>query len=185
MARAVFYLLCGTLFYDAVCFHDELFCREKKTAPICCLRAWRSHHEAQSEAKKCFYCCLIMTIATSLLNVHLMLPDDSVGWTWRVKFPSKLNFNFFLFQILAMGITSTIQQEQVVTLGIDCHHDMDCSDHIKGSYCSLESICECSPFYVMFNETVCLPCKFNELRRKFHKFFCVSSAEKFLILMMV
>lgn len=157
---------------------------EKKT-PICCLRAWRPHHETHSKAKKCFYCCLIMTLVTSLLNVHLILLDDLVGWTSRVKFSTTINLNFFVFQILAMGITSTVQQEQVVTLGLDCHHDMDCSDHIKGSYCSLESVCECSPFYVMYNETVCLPCKFNELRINFHKFFCVPSAEKFLVLTMV
>lgn len=57
--------------------------------------------------------------------------------------------------------SSIAQQEQVATLGMDCRHDMDCSDHIKGSYCSLGEICECSPFYVMFNETVCLPCKYK------------------------
>jgi hypothetical protein len=70
-------------------------------------------------------------------------------------------FFVFILQILSMVIASTIQQD-VVTLGIDqkCHHDMDCSDHIKGSYCSLGGICECSPFYVMFNETTCLSCKF-------------------------
>ncbi|CAG9799349.1 unnamed protein product [Chironomus riparius] len=43
-----------------------------------------------------------------------------------------------------------------IKLGNDCHHDMDCSDHIKGSYCSLGGVCECSPFYVMLNDTVCL-----------------------------
>lgn len=62
-------------------------------------------------------------------------------------------------QILSTLIATSQQQEQVATLGINCRHDMDCSDHIKGSYCSLDSICECSPFYVMFNETTCLPCK--------------------------
>lgn len=64
-----------------------------------------------------------------------------------------------------MKITSTSQQEQVVTLGSSCHHDMDCSDHIKGSYCSLANECECSPFYVMYNETVCLSCEFENFRR--------------------
>ncbi|XP_070507362.1 uncharacterized protein [Chironomus tepperi] len=43
-----------------------------------------------------------------------------------------------------------------IKLGHDCHHDMDCSDHIKGSYCSLGGVCECSPFYVELNATVCL-----------------------------
>ncbi|CRL03471.1 CLUMA_CG016453, isoform A [Clunio marinus] len=63
-----------------------------------------------------------------------------------------------ILMIFVSVVTSMDQQEQsMVTLGIECHHDMDCSDHIKGSYCSLEGICECSPFYVTFNETICLP----------------------------
>lgn len=62
-----------------------------------------------------------------------------------------------------MAIESSMQQD-LVTLDMNCRHDMDCSDHIKGSYCSLDMICECSPFYVMFNETVCLPCELIEPR---------------------
>jgi hypothetical protein len=34
MARAAFYLLCGTSFYDAVYFHDELF-----FSPVCFAKA--------------------------------------------------------------------------------------------------------------------------------------------------
>lgn len=64
-----------------------------------------------------------------------------------------------------MLIASTVQQEEqqyVVKLGMDCHHDMDCSDHIRGSYCSLGGICECSPFYVQLNDTICLSCEYTE-----------------------
>ncbi|XP_063698082.1 serine protease nudel [Culicoides brevitarsis] len=34
---------------------------------------------------------------------------------------------------------------------------MDCSDVMKGSYCSLDGVCDCSPFYIRYNNTVCLP----------------------------
>ncbi|XP_052897690.1 uncharacterized protein LOC128304536 [Anopheles moucheti] len=39
---------------------------------------------------------------------------------------------------------------------------MDCSDSVKGSYCTLEGICECSPFYVRLNESSCLPSQLLE-----------------------
>ncbi|KFB52978.1 hypothetical protein ZHAS_00021268 [Anopheles sinensis] len=47
-------------------------------------------------------------------------------------------------------------------LGDTCQHDMDCSDSVKGSYCTLEGVCECSPFYVRLNESTCLPSQLLE-----------------------
>ena len=73
-----------------------------------------------------------------------------------------------------MVIESSMQQD-LVALGMNCRHDMDCSDHIKGSYCSLEMICECSPFYVMLNDTVCLPCELIEPKTFFNKFHVPST----------
>ncbi|XP_035786704.1 uncharacterized protein LOC118463886 isoform X2 [Anopheles albimanus] len=47
-------------------------------------------------------------------------------------------------------------------LGDTCQHDMDCSDSLKGSYCTLEGVCECSPFYVRLDDSTCLPSQLLE-----------------------
>lgn len=78
---------------------------------------------------------------------------------------------FIGFQIITILVASTHQQERIVTLGVDCGHDMECSDHIKDSYCSMQNKCECSPFYVEFNNTLCLQCEFQSL----YIFYCCVS----------
>uniref|UniRef100_A0A336LN87 CSON003693 protein n=1 Tax=Culicoides sonorensis TaxID=179676 RepID=A0A336LN87_CULSO len=59
----------------------------------------------------------------------------------------------------ALLVSMTLAEEEVqdIYLGAACSHDMDCSDNIKGSYCSLDGVCDCSPFYIRYNNSVCLP----------------------------
>lgn len=67
-----------------------------------------------------------------------------------------LSFIFF-FQIISLTTTLTYaQSESAVNLGSICNHDMDCTDVIKDSLCSMEGYCECKPFYAQYNETKCV-----------------------------
>lgn len=62
---------------------------------------------------------------------------------------------------MVLTTTITAQSSSTVKIGSICNHDMDCSDAIKGSLCSMEGYCECKPFYAQYNETKCVQGKYD------------------------
>lgn len=51
---------------------------------------------------------------------------------------------------------TSAQHQMGIQLGVRCQHDMDCSDSIKNSVCNMEGFCDCSPYFVKFNDSTCL-----------------------------
>lgn len=78
---------------------------------------------------------------------------------------------------------SRIAQSQLtMELGARCYHDMDCTDFVKGSVCSMAGYCECAPYFVRLNESTCLQCKYSEICANVCVIQCTTKNNIFLIL---
>ncbi|ETN63549.1 hypothetical protein AND_004736 [Anopheles darlingi] len=98
---------------------------------------------------KCF------NVKTPPVPQQVLLPGhDRCVWKneRRTSDPDAKRFTLMIGTLGAEGLL----------LGDTCQHDMDCSDSLKGSYCTLEGVCECSPFYVRLDDSTCLPSQLLE-----------------------
>lgn len=62
----------------------------------------------------------------------------------------------YLFNQMLASMLSLAMAQTALELGARCSHDMDCTDTIKGSYCSMAGLCECKPYYAQFSDTTCV-----------------------------
>ncbi|XP_055382130.1 protein PFC0760c [Condylostylus longicornis] len=69
----------------------------------------------------------------------------------------EISMNFITILLCFIVVISRSYQINGMRLGLPCQHDMDCTDYIKDSICSMDNICECSPYYVQLNDSTCLP----------------------------
>lgn len=62
---------------------------------------------------------------------------------------------------LFSSLISVSRGQTALELNARCSHDMDCSDSIKGSLCSMAGLCECKPYYARYNDTTCVQGELN------------------------
>ncbi|XP_055914876.1 titin [Eupeodes corollae] len=74
----------------------------------------------------------------------------------RIRLVKKTFFAANRVMILFVIFVALLEQCLASSLGSKCQHDMDCTDFIKGSTCSMNGYCECAPYFVQYNVTTCL-----------------------------